>query len=265
MFRPVKRLCSSSPISGCAACDRRRRRVATDSYAVEVEGVAKRFGKQPALDGVSLRIRRGEVYGLLGPNGAGKTTLIRSLVGLVAPEQGTVTVLGRRMPQLAVLARVGYMTQQAALYPDLSAEENVRFFGAIHGRENGVREALEFVELWDRRTSVVSTLSGGMRTRCSLACALVHKPDLLLLDEPTVGVDPQLRVQLWDGFRKMAAGGTAIVVSSHVMDEAERCDRLGLIRFGKLLAEGTVAEIKSRAGVDRLEDAFLKLSGVSAS
>ncbi len=239
--------------------------MATDSYAVEVEGVAKRFGKQPALDGVSLRIRRGEVYGLLGPNGAGKTTLIRSLVGLVAPEQGTVTVLGRRMPQLAVLARVGYMTQQAALYPDLSAEENVRFFGAIHGRENGVREALEFVELWDRRTSVVSTLSGGMRTRCSLACALVHKPDLLLLDEPTVGVDPQLRVQLWDGFRKMAAGGTAIVVSSHVMDEAERCDRLGLIRFGKLLAEGTVAEIKSRAGVDRLEDAFLKLSGVSAS
>ena len=239
--------------------------MATDSYAVEVEGVAKRFGKQPALDGVSLRIGRGEVYGLLGPNGAGKTTLIRSLVGLVAPEQGTVTVLGRRMPQLAVLARVGYMTQQAALYPDLSAEENVRFFGAIHGRENGVREALEFVELWDRRTSVVSTLSGGMRTRCSLACALVHKPDLLLLDEPTVGVDPQLRVQLWDGFRKMAAGGTAIVVSSHVMDEAERCDRLGLIRFGKLLAEGTVAEIKSRAGVDRLEDAFLKLSGVSAS
>ena len=236
----------------------------TDSYAVEVEGVAKRFGKQPALDGVSLRIRRGEVYGLLGPNGAGKTTLIRSLVGLVAPEQGTVTVLGRRMPQLAVLARVGYMTQQAALYPDLSAEENVRFFGAIHGRENGVREALEFVELWDRRTSVVSTLSGGMRTRCSLACALVHKPDLLLLDEPTVGVDPQLRVQLWDGFRKMAAGGTAIVVSSHVMDEAERCDRLGLIRFGKLLAEGTVAEIKSRAGVDRLEDAFLKLSEVSS-
>jgi len=239
--------------------------VATDTYAVEVEGIAKRFGKQPALDGISVRIRRGEVYGLLGPNGAGKTTLIRSLVGLVAPEQGTVTVLGRRMPELAVLARVGYMTQQAALYPDLSAEENVRFFGAIHGRENGVREALEFVELWDRRTSVVSTLSGGMRTRCSLACALVHKPDLLLLDEPTVGVDPQLRVQLWDGFRKMAAGGTAIVVSSHVMDEAERCDRLGLIRFGKLLAEGTVAEIKSRAGVDRLEDAFLKLSGVSAS
>ena len=234
--------------------------MATETYAVDVEGVVKQFGKQLALDGVTLRVRRGEVYGLLGPNGAGKTTLIRSLVGLVAPEAGTVSVLGQRMPQLEVLAHIGYMTQQAALYPDLSAEENVHFFGAIYGRVDGVRDALEVVDLWDRRKSVVSTLSGGMRTRCSLACALVHKPDLLLLDEPTVGVDPQLRVQLWDRFRKMAAGGTTIVVSSHVMDEAERCDRLGLIRFGKLLAEGTVAEIKAKAGVDRLEDAFLRLS-----
>ena len=237
--------------------------MATETYTVDVEGVVKQFGKQRALDGVTLRVRRGEVYGLLGPNGAGKTTLIRSLVGLVAPEAGTVSVLGQRMPQLEVLAHVGYMTQQAALYPDLSAEENVHFFGAIYGRVDGVRDALEFVDLWDRHKSVVSTLSGGMRTRCSLACALVHKPDLLLLDEPTVGVDPQLRVQLWDRFCKMAAGGTTIVVSSHVMDEAERCDRLGLIRFGKLLAEGTVAEIKAKAGVERLEDAFLKLSEVS--
>ena len=237
--------------------------MATETYAVDAEGVVKQFGKQRALDGVTLRVRRGEVYGLLGPNGAGKTTLIRSLVGLVAPEAGTVSVLGQRMPQLGVLARVGYMTQQAALYPDLSAEENVHFFGAIYGRVDGIRDALELVDLWDRRKSVVATLSGGMRTRCSLACALVHKPDLLLLDEPTVGVDPQLRVQLWDRFRRMAAAGTTIVVSSHVMDEAERCDRLGLIRFGKLLAEGTVAEIKAKAGVERLEDAFLKLSEVS--
>jgi ABC-2 type transport system ATP-binding protein len=237
--------------------------VATEAFAVDVDGVAVRFGKQQALDGVTLRVRRGEVYGLLGPNGAGKTTLIRSLVGLVAPERGTVTVLGQRIPQLDVLAHIGYMTQQAALYPDLSAEENVHFFGAIYGRVDGVRDALELVDLWDRRKSVVSTLSGGMRTRLSLACALVHKPDLLLLDEPTVGVDPQLRVQLWDRFRKMASAGTSIVVSSHVMDEAERSDRLGLIRFGKLLAEGTVAEIKATAGVDRLEDAFLKLSEVS--
>lgn len=229
-------------------------------FAVDVDGVVKRFREVPALDGVSLRVRRGEVYGLLGPNGAGKTTLIRSLVGLVAPEEGRISILGQRMPQLDVLARVGYMTQQPALYPDLSAEENVRFFGAISGSEEGTQEALEFVGLWDRRRSVVNTLSGGMRTRCSLACALVNKPELLLLDEPTVGVDPQLRVQLWDRFQAMARAGTTIVVSSHVMDEAERADRLGLIRFGRLLAEGTVSELKHEAGVDRLEDAFLKLS-----
>src|SRR5207302_93411 len=176
-------------------------------YAVEALQVSKRFGAQRALDGVTLRVRRGEVYGILGPNGAGKTTLIRSLVGLIVPDGGTVAVLGRRMPSLDILARVGYMTQQAALYPDLSAAENVRFFAEIYGADGGVREALEFVDLWDRRDSVVSNLSGGMRTRCSLACALVHKPDLLLLDEPTVGVDPQLRVQLWDRFQRMARVG----------------------------------------------------------
>ena len=238
---------------------------APQPYAVEVEGVSKRFGMQPALDDVTLRIRRGEVYGILGPNGAGKTTLIRSLVGLIVPDGGTVTVLGRRMPALDILARVGYMTQQAALYPDLSARENVRFFAEIYGAHDGVREALEFVDLWDRRDSVVSNLSGGMRTRLSLACALVHKPDLLLLDEPTVGVDPQLRVQLWDRFQRMAHDGASILISSHVMDEAERCDRLGLIRFGRLLAEGTVAELKRKAGVERLEDAFLRLSEASAA
>ena len=232
----------------------------TPDYAVDVDGVVKRFGGITALDGASLRVRRGEVYGLLGPNGAGKTTLIRSLVGLVAPEAGSVTVLGVRMPQLDVLARIGYMTQAAALYPDLSVEENVRFFGAIMGRDQGTKDALELVDLWDRRRSIVSTLSGGMRTRCSLACALVNQPELLLLDEPTVGVDPQLRIQLWDRFQAMARAGTTIVVSSHVMDEAERADRLGLIRFGKLLAEGTVAQLKQQAGVDRLEDAFLKLA-----
>jgi ABC-2 type transport system ATP-binding protein len=229
-------------------------------YAVEVADVVKSFGRLRALDGVTLRVRAGEVYGLLGPNGSGKTTLIRALVGLVAIDSGSVSVLGRRMPELAVLSRVGYMTQAAALYPDLTVEENVRFFAAIHGVEGKVDEVLDFVELGDRRRSVVATLSGGMRTRASLACALVHQPRLLLLDEPTVGIDPQLRRQLWDQFAVMAAAGTTIVVSSHVMDEAERCQRLGLFRFGKLLAEGSVEELKAHAGVERLEDAFLKLS-----
>ena len=228
--------------------------------AIEVSDVVKSFGKLRALDGISLEVPRGQVYGLLGPNGSGKSTLIRALVGLVRPESGTVSILGARVPQLAVLSRVGYMTQAAALYPDLSVEQNVRFFAAIHGATPAVRDSLEFVDLWDRRKSVVAELSGGMRTRCSLACAIVNQPDLLLLDEPTVGVDPELRVQLWQGFRDIAAGGTTILVSSHVMDEAERCDRLGLIRFGKLLAEGTSRELQAQAGVDRLEDAFLKLS-----
>jgi len=231
-----------------------------EAFAVEVDGVVKRFGRQVALDGVDLRVRRGEVYGLLGPNGAGKTTLIRCLVGLVRPDSGTVTVLGRRLPDLAVLARVGYMTQAAALYPDLSVAENLRFFAAISGAPGHLDDVLRLVDLEERRGSIVSTLSGGMRTRVSLACALVHRPELLLLDEPTVGVDPQLRAQLWDGFRAMTANGTSIVVSSHVMDEAERCDRLGLIRFGRLLAEGTADELRRRAGSDRLEDAFLRLS-----
>jgi ABC-2 type transport system ATP-binding protein len=232
-----------------------------DSWAVDVQNVSKSFGDVKALDGVTLRVKQGEIYGLLGPNGAGKTTLIRLFVGLVEPNAGTVTVLGQRMPNVAMLSHVGYMTQTAALYPGLSVEENVRFFAAINDAEEGVRDALELVKLYDRRDSVVSTVSGGMRQRCSLACALVHKPRLLLLDEPTVGVDPQLRVELWEDFRKMAAAGTTIIVSSHVMDEAERCQRLGLIQYGKLLAEGTPDEIRATAGSTNLEDAFLRLAG----
>jgi len=233
----------------------------SEQVAVEVDSVTKEFGDIKALNGVTLRVRRGEIYGLLGPNGAGKTTLIRSIVGLIAPNSGTVTVLGRKLPNLDVLREVGYMTQQAALYPGLSVEENVSFFAAIYGVEGGVKDALEFVDLYTRRGSVVATLSGGMRQRCSLACALVHRPRLLLLDEPTVGVDPQLRVELWEQFRRMAADGTTIIVSSHVMDEAERCQRLGLIQYGRLLAEGSPSEVRSQPGTQNLEEAFLKLAG----
>jgi len=237
----------------------------TDTFAVDVDDVSKSFGSLKALNGVTLRVRRGEIYGLLGPNGAGKTTLIRAICGLVEAHAGTVTVLGQRMPNVAVLRHIGYMTQQAALYPAISVEENVRFFAAINGADAGVKDALELVQLYDRRNSVVSTLSGGMRQRCSLACALVHKPDLLLLDEPTVGIDPQLRVQFWESFRRMAAGGTTLVVSSHVMDEADRCQRLGLIQYGRLLAEGTPADIRAQGGSQNLEEAFLALAGRSDS
>jgi ABC-2 type transport system ATP-binding protein len=227
--------------------------------AIAARGVRKRFGKVQALDGVDLHVAAGTVYGLLGPNGSGKTTLIRALVGLVRPEEGELEVLGARMPRRNILQSVGYMTQAPALYMDLTVHENIRFFARVQGGGD-IEAALRFVELWDRRGSLTATLSGGMRTRLSLACVLVHRPSLLLLDEPTVGVDPQLRAQLWDGLRAMAADGTTILVSSHVMDEAARADQLGLIRDGRLLAEGTVPELLSLAGVDRLEDAFLTLS-----
>jgi ABC-2 type transport system ATP-binding protein len=228
---------------------------------VAVEGVSKAFGSVKALNGVTLRVRQGEIYGLLGPNGSGKTTLIRLICGLLEAGAGTVTVLGHKMPNVGVLRNIGYMTQAAALYPALSVEENVRFFAAINGAEDGVKDALELVQLYDRRGSVVATLSGGMRQRCSLACALVHRPELLLLDEPTVGIDPQLRVQFWEYFRRMAAAGTTLIVSSHVMDEADRCQRLGMVQYGRLLAEGSPAEIRAQGGSQNLEEAFLALAG----
>ena len=237
----------------------------SEVYAVNVDDVSKSFGSFKALNGVTLRVRKGEIYGLLGPNGAGKTTIIRLIAGLLEAHAGTVTTLGHRMPNVPVLRHVGYMTQAAALYPALSVDENVRFFAAINGAEEGVKDALELVQLWDRRTSVVSTLSGGMRTRCSLACAIVHRPELLLLDEPTVGVDPGLRVQLWEDFRRMAEAGTTIIVSSHVMDEADRCQRLGLIQYGRLIAEGSPTDIRAKAGAQNLEEAFLTLAGRSES
>src|SRR5689334_15347816 len=196
-----------------------------NSSAVVATGVRKRFGTVEALAGLDVRVRTGEIYGLLGPNGSGKTTLIRCIAGLLRPDAGSITVLGQ-LPLAAVQAgRVGYMTQAAALYGDLSIDENVRFFAKLEGITNAEQRivaVLTTVELLDRRRSVVSTLSGGMRTRLSLAIALLHEPDLLLLDEPTVGVDPVLRQELWTHLRSLASGGTTILVSSHVMDEASR-------------------------------------------
>jgi ABC-2 type transport system ATP-binding protein len=231
-------------------------------YVVETRGATRAFGRFEAVRGVNLRIQTGETYGLLGPNGAGKTTLIRMLVGLLRPTAGRVTVLGRDMPNKAVLAQVGYMTQAQAIYTDLSVRENVRFFAAMVGQrdEARVEEVVALVGLSDWLDKPVRTLSGGMQRRTSLACALVHRPRLLLLDEPTVGVDPQLRVQFWDYFRQLNAEGVTIVVSSHVMDEAEHCRRLGFLRQGVLLAEGSSGELRAQAGVETLEQAFLKFT-----
>ena len=235
--------------------------------AVEATDVRKRFGQIEALAGLSLSIREGEIYGLLGPNGSGKTTFIRCVAGLVRPEAGRLTVFGVA-PRVAVSAgRVGYMTQAPALYAELTVDENLRFFAALQGVsgvDRRIEESLRTVDLLDRRRSVVATLSGGMRTRVSLAAALLHDPRLLLLDEPTVGVDPVLRRDSWSHFRGLAGRGVTILVSSHVMDEAARCDRLGLIRGGVVLAEGSAKELITRAGTQDLESAFLALAEAEA-
>ena len=229
---------------------------------VVVDGVTKVFGQVRALDGVSLEVRRGETFGLIGPNGSGKTTLIRLLLGLGRPTSGTVRVLGRAMPDRRVANQIGYMTQASALYADLTIHENLAFFGTVYGLHgkalhSRIDETLRLVELEARAGSVVETLSGGMRQRLSLACALIHQPRLLFLDEPTVGIDPELRMAFWDYFKRLNAQGVTILVSTHHLDEAARCDRLALLRFGKLLAVDSPAGLRRESGEDDFDKAFL--------
>jgi len=229
--------------------------------AVRAMDLVKTFGAIRAVDGVSFDLAPGRIYGLLGPNGSGKTTLIRLLTGMARPTSGRAEVLGVPMPSRAVLARIGYMTQSDGIYPGLTVGENARFFAAVYGvRERGpIDDALGMVDLADRVDTVAGTLSGGQRRRLSLACALVHRPPVLFLDEPTVGIDPLLRVEFWTHFRALAAGGATIIVSSHVMDEADRCDELLFVRSGKVIARGTGRELRDRAGTADLEQAFLSL------
>jgi len=229
---------------------------------VQATELHKHFGPIRAVDGLSLSVGAGEIYGLLGPNGSGKTTLIRLLIGLLKPTSGSVSLLSQAMPDKAILARVGYMTQASALYEELTVRQNVAFFAEMCGGASRQRvdEVIALVDLQDRAGSLVRTLSGGMKQRASLACALVHQPRLLLLDEPTVGIDPQLRATFWAYFRQLADDGATLIVSSHVMDEAERCDRLGFMRQGRMLAEGSAGELRSQAGAATLEDAFLRFA-----
>ena len=234
----------------------------TANDVVQTNDLHKRFGPIHAVDGVTLSVRRGEIYGLLGPNGSGKTTLIRLLLGLLRPTSGSIRLLGEAIPNKAILGQVGYMTQASALYEELSVRENVAFFAEMCGRKDRawMDEVIDLVDLQDRSRSPVRTLSGGLRQRTSLACTLAHRPRLLLLDEPTVGVDPQLRATFWSYFRRLADSGVTLIVSSHVMDEAERCDRLGFMRQGKLLAEGTPVELRRQKGTSTLEEAFLQFA-----
>ncbi len=228
--------------------------------SIVVESLRIRRGGVVVLDDLALSVASGKVTGLLGPSGSGKTTLMRAIVGVQIVESGTITVLGEPAGTPSLRWKVGYMTQNPAVYGDLTVRENLRYFGHIlDAPPTNVEEVLETVDMTSFGDRVVNRLSGGQRARVSLATALIGSPELLVLDEPTVGLDPVLRRDLWKAFNELAAQGKTLLVSSHVMDEADHCDDLLLLRDGKLVTTGTPAEVRAQSGKQDLDEAFLVL------
>ena len=235
-----------------------------------IRDLEKDFDGFKAVNNLSLRVKHGEIYGLLGPNGAGKTTAIRILCGLLRPSSGEIFVLDVKLPDPGVAPHVGYMPQELALYRGLTVHENLEFFGEVFGltkQQIATREEalLKLVDLQAFRDSLIDQLSGGMRQRISLACALLHEPQLLFLDEPTVGVDPDLRASFWQYFEELRDSGITILITTHYMDEARHCDRIGFMREGRLIAEGSPQELLELTHTDSLEDAFLSYSRTGGS
>jgi ABC-2 type transport system ATP-binding protein len=228
--------------------------------AVTVSGLVVERGGNRVLQGLDFEVEPGRITGLLGPSGCGKSTLMRAVVGVQIVGAGEVRVLGQPAGSPQVRPRVGYVTQAPAVYGDLTVRENLRYFARILGAPaDAVKRTIETVKLGDLADRVVASMSGGQRSRASLATALLAKPELLVLDEPTVGLDPVLREELWQSFGELAASGATLLVSSHAMDEAERCDSLLLMRDGRLLATGSPAELRERTGAEDVEHAFLAL------
>lgn len=240
-------------------------------YAVVAKGVAKSFGELKVLTDLSLLIPKGSTYCLLGPNGSGKTTFIRAIVGLIRLDGGELYVLGQPVAKVSeAYSRIGYMTQHKALYPDLTVEENMEFYAGLYSltkrqREERMEELLQMVELSAHRSRLAGALSGGMYQRLSLACTLIHEPQLLLLDEPTVGVDPRVRQTFWEYFNRMAEEGKTVLITTHLMDEAEKCQRVGYMRAGRMAAEGSPEEIKHIAGLRPLLKLWAKDSEQASS
>jgi ABC-2 type transport system ATP-binding protein len=247
-----------------------------DKNAVVGRGVTKSFDNLRVLQDMSVNIPRGVIYCLLGPNGSGKTTLIRMIMGLVKLDAGEIYVLGQPLNRIGkVYDRLGYMPQQRPLYPDLTVQENLEFFAGLYGirgqvRNRRIAEALEIVGLSQTRTRITGMLSGGMYQRISLASTLINSPDLLLLDEPTVGIDPVTKQSFWGYFHALAKEGKTVVITTHIMEEAQRCDLVGFMRNGRMLAESSPDELKKFAGLKRQlsmkvedpEQEMIKLAGM---
>jgi ABC-2 type transport system ATP-binding protein len=234
------------------------------SSAASVRELSKRFGEVRALDRLTLSVPRGLTFGLLGPNGAGKTTLIRILLGLTRSSGGSAEVLGVPVGTDSVRSQIGYMPQDLAIYLELSVGENLELFGRLYGLQgtrlsDRIDRVLDLVHLADRRRRLVSTLSGGLRRRVSFAAALLPDPELLLLDEPTVGVDPELREEFWAHFHDLTARGRTIVMTTHYLEEAARCDRVAFLYGGRLLAVDTPDAVRAATGSASMEEAFLAL------
>ncbi|GKU83732.1 ABC transporter ATP-binding protein [Niallia sp. NCCP-28] len=234
---------------------------------VTIQAVSKSFGKQSVLRNINLTIKKGEIFGLLGPSGSGKTTLVKTLIGLDTPDNGSITVLDNKMPNLKVMERIGYMAQADALYQELTAMENLDFFATLYGikgqkKKEQIEASASLVGLTNDLNKPVSKFSGGMKRRLSICIALLNEPDLLILDEPTVGIDPVLRQNIWRTFEQLKEKGTSIIVTTHVMDEAEKCDTLGMIRDGQLIAVDTPKNLKEACHASSMEEAFLYYGGM---
>lgn len=233
---------------------------------VSIRDVSKSFKKNKVLENINLEIHEGEIFGLLGPSGSGKTTLVKQLTGLGTPTSGECYLFQEKIPALKLINRIGYMAQSDGLYEDLTAKENLQFFSELYGLKGDkqtrrIKEVMELVQLTGDLTNLVSNYSGGMKRRLSLAIAMLHEPEILILDEPTVGIDPVLRQSIWKAFYELKKKGTTIIVTTHVMDEADKCDRLGMIRDGRLIAVGTPAELKEMTNSTTIEEAFLVYGG----
>lgn len=239
-----------------------KRALEAEGDAVHAHKIRKEYDELVAVDDLDLKIRKGLLYGMIGPNGSGKTTAIKMLVGLLRMTSGKAYVLGEKVPIKENVPRIGYMPQEMAIYTDLTVHENLELFAELYSVDKATfekreKELLTVIDLFDRRHSLSSQLSGGMKHRVSLACSLIHDPEVVFLDEPTVGVDPELRVGFWKYFAELKGRGKTVILTTHYMDEAVRCDIVGMMRSGKLIGEGTPKQLMEATSTNDLESAFL--------